>query len=144
MVTNCHVHAKPHSLFTTQRYLRMKTNAGNVCNAIIAMSTTAMSTKAVSTISMSTTSMSTTQPDTDCNISMSTVSRARLVNSQSSKDLFYFLMKKWNLISKVLRRKISDCSLRVLFEKKGGGALDIIIKFYRGNFLKLDIILKTG
>ena len=34
MVTNCHVHAKLHSLFTTQRYLRMKTNAGNVCNGI--------------------------------------------------------------------------------------------------------------
>ena len=71
MVTNCHVHAKPHSIFTTQRYLRMKTNAGNVCNAIIVMSTTAMS-----TISMSTISMSTTQPDTGCNIARSTVPRA--------------------------------------------------------------------
>ena len=85
MVTNCHVHAKPHSLFTTQRYLRMKTNAGNVCNAIIAMSTKAMSTKAVSTIAMST-----TQPDTDCNIARSTVPRARLVNSQSRKGLVIF------------------------------------------------------
>ena len=141
MVTNCHVHAKPHSLFTTQRYLRMKTNTGNVCNVIIAMSTKTVSTKAVSTIAMST-----TQPDTDCNIARYTVPTTKSSTSEQSIQQWpcYFLMKKQNLISKVLRRKISDCSLRVLFEKKGGGALDIIIKFYRGNFLKLDIILKTG